>query len=165
MDHAVRTSLLFIAFVLAAWVLYWLRDILAPFALAIFFWLIIDGFTRWLASKTPLIPHLAALIVAFLIVGASLFGIGVVITDTALDIAREAPHYEKRLSEIVSPFVKRFSGDGSLSDFWTRSVCVTGCNTYWVGWPDRYRGSCRALSLSAFMWCSCLRHRLRFQKR
>lgn len=114
MDHAVRTSLLFIAFVLAAWVLYWLRDILAPFALAIFFWLIIDGFTRWLASKTPLIPHLAALIVAFLIVGASLFGIGVVITDTALDIAREAPHYEKRLSEIVSPFVKRFSGDGSL---------------------------------------------------
>ena len=42
MDRAARASLLFIAAVLGAWVLYWMRDILAPFALAIFFWLIID---------------------------------------------------------------------------------------------------------------------------
>ena len=57
MDRAARACILFLTFVVAAWVLYWLRDILAPFALAIFFWLIIDAFARWLDSKISFLPY------------------------------------------------------------------------------------------------------------
>ena len=83
MDRAIRASVLFMAFVLAAWVLYWLRDILAPFALAVFFWLIIDGFARWLDNKISFLPYLATLAIAILIVLACLVGIGYIIADTA----------------------------------------------------------------------------------
>ncbi len=112
MDRAVRASLLFMAFVLGAWVLYWLRNILAPFALAVFFWLIIDGFAKWLDLKLPFLPYIATLGIAFLIVIASLVGIGVIIADTAFDIAAHATEYEHRLGEIFNPVLERF-GNGS----------------------------------------------------
>jgi predicted PurR-regulated permease PerM len=112
LDKTIRASILFMAFVLAAWVLYWLRDILAPFALAVFFWLIIDGFARWMDDKMSFLPYLATLTIAILIVAAGLVGIGVIIADTAFDIAHEAPKYQHRLGEILNPVLERF-GDGS----------------------------------------------------
>ncbi|HHL42393.1 MAG TPA: AI-2E family transporter [Hellea balneolensis] len=112
MDKAARASLLFIAFVLGSWVLYWLRDILAPFALAVFFWLIIDAFARWLDEKLTFLPYIATLTIAIMIVAAALVGIGVIIADTAIDIAHEAPRYQHRLAEIINPVLERF-GDGS----------------------------------------------------
>ncbi len=112
MDRAVRGSVLFMAFVLAAWVLYWLRDILAPFALAIFFWLIIDAFASWLDEKLPFLPYIATLGIAFFIVVASLIGIGIIIADTAVSIAHDAPKYQQRISEIMNPLIERF-GNGS----------------------------------------------------
>lgn len=114
MDRTTRASILFIAFVLAAWVLYWLRDILAPFALAVFFWLIIDAFARWLDEKIPFMPYAAALAVAILIVAASIIGMGIIVADTAIDMAREAPRYQSRLGEVlgqfIAPLVDRFGG-------------------------------------------------------
>lgn len=112
MDRVVRASLLFMAFVLAAWVLYWMRDILAPLAMAVFFWLIIDGFARWLDNKLPFLPYIATLGLAFAIVIASLVGLGLIIADTAHDIAREAPNYQRRVGEILNPLLERF-GNGS----------------------------------------------------
>ena len=125
MDRAVRASLLFMAFVLGAWVLYWMRNILAPFALAVFFWLIIDAFARWMDAKMRFLPYMATLGIAFLIVIASLVGIGVIIADTAFDIANHAPEYQKRIAEIVNPILERF-GDGS-----------------WVGLDERFGLSSR----------------------
>ncbi len=112
MDQAVRTSILFMAFVVGGLVLYWLRDILAPFALAIFLWLIIDGFARWLDDKLVFLPYAATLTIAAILVVAGLSGIAGIITDTALDIAHSAPDYEKRLGEIVNPLIERFSDEG-----------------------------------------------------
>ena len=115
MDRAIRASVLFMAFVLAAWVLYWLRDILAPFALAVFFWLIIDGFARWLDNKIPFLPYLATLAIAILIVLACLVGIGFIIADTALDVAHDSGRYGTRLNEIFNPWLERF-GIGSWDE-------------------------------------------------
>lgn len=112
MDKAIRASILFMAFVLGAWVLYWMRNILAPFALAIFFWLIIDAFARWLDEKLTFLPYIATLGIAFLIVIASLVGIGVIIADTAFDVAKHAEEYQNRIGEITNPILERF-GDGS----------------------------------------------------
>ncbi len=112
MDKIVRGSLLFISFVLAGWVLYWGRDILAPLAMAVFFWLIIDGFARWLDKRLSFLPFFASLGLAFAVVIAGLVGLGLVIADTAHDIAREAPHYQNRIGEIVNPLLERF-GNGS----------------------------------------------------
>ncbi len=112
MDRTVRACILFLTFVVAAWVLYWLRDILAPFALAVFFWLIIDAFARWMDTKISFLPYLATLAIAVLIVAGAIVGIGVIIADTAYDVAHEAPQYQHRLGEIVNPLLERF-GDGS----------------------------------------------------
>ncbi len=112
MDRAARGSILFVAFVLAGWVLYWMRDILAPFALAIFFWLIIDAFARWLNRKVSFLPYFATLGISFLVVIAALAGIVMIIADTAHGIAQDAARYQQRLDEIVNPVMDRF-GDGS----------------------------------------------------
>ncbi len=112
MDRAIRGSVLFMAFVLAAWVLYWLRDILAPFALAIFFWLIIDAFAKWMDDRLSFLPYIATLGIAFLIVIASIVGTGIIIADTAVSIAHDAPHYQERISEILNPVIERF-GNGT----------------------------------------------------
>lgn len=119
MDTTVRACILFLTFVVAAWVLYWLRDILAPFALAVFFWLIIDGFARWMDKKMSFLPYLATLAIAVLVVVASLTGIGVIIADTAFDVAHDAPQYQRRLGEILNPVLERF-GDGSFTGLYER---------------------------------------------
>jgi predicted PurR-regulated permease PerM len=111
-DRTIRVSILFMAFVLTAWVLFWMRDILAPFALAIFFWLIIDAFARWLDRKLTFLPYVATLAIAVLVVAAGLLGMIVIIADTAVDVARESPQYQKRVGEIIGPFTERF-GDVS----------------------------------------------------
>lgn len=113
-DRTIRLSLLFMAFVLTAWVLYWMRDILAPFALAIFFWLIIDAFARWLDEKLTFLPYAATLGIAVLVVAAGLFGMIIIIADTAVDVARESPQYQRRIGEIFGPLTERF-GDVSWS--------------------------------------------------
>lgn len=107
-DHTVRACLLFMTFVLTAWVLYWMRGILTPFALAIFFWLIIDAFARWLDEKLVFLPYVATLVIAVLVVAAGLLGMIVIIADTAVDVAREAPQYQRRIGEIIGPITERF---------------------------------------------------------
>lgn len=102
MDNTIRASLLFLAFVTATACLYFTRDILAPFALAVFFWLIIDGFARWLDDRSKYIPYPLALTIAVLTVVAGIVGIIVIIADTAGDIVREAPRYTARLNELFA---------------------------------------------------------------
>lgn len=115
MDRTVRACILFMTFVMTAWVLYWLRDILAPFALAIFFWLIIDAFARWMDQKMSFLPYAATLSIAVLIVAGFLVGFGAIIADTAGDMAAQSSRYEARLGEIFSPLLEQF-GFGSWAD-------------------------------------------------
>ena len=100
MDKASRASLLFLSFVVATWSLYVMRDLITPFALAIFIWLIIDAFARWLDNLSPKFPYWAALIVAVMSVVAGIVGIIFIIADTAAGVIDQAPRYEKRLDEI-----------------------------------------------------------------
>ncbi len=114
MDSTVRASLLFLAFVALTWSLHQTADIVAPFALAIFIWLIIDAFARWLDGLSSKIPYWFALLIAVLCVVCALIGIVLIIADTASDIAREAPRYQARLSEIFA-WIGGVTGQSDLS--------------------------------------------------
>ena len=101
-DRTLNASLLFIAFVLGIAGLYVIRDLVTPFALAVFIWLIIDAFARWLEKLSSKIPYWLALTVAVLTVVAAFVGIGFIIADTASDVAKQAPLYQGRLNEIFA---------------------------------------------------------------
>ena len=101
-DTTIRATLLFLAGMALIALLYLTRDLLAPFALAIFIWLIIDAFARWMDNLSPKFPYWLALIIAVLTVVGLMAGFIFVIVDTVGDVVKEAPKYETRLTEIFS---------------------------------------------------------------
>lgn len=139
MDRTVRACILFLTFVVAAWVLFWLRDVLAPFALAVFFWLIIDAFARWMDQKMSFLPYLATLAIAILIVAIGIGGIIVIIADTAFDVAHQAPQYQERLGEILNPLFERFS-DGTWHGFNEKFALTTRMQTLLGGFATSIQG-------------------------
>jgi predicted PurR-regulated permease PerM len=60
-SHNARAATLIIATVLVGAVVWWLRDILAPFALALFLMVIIDGLARVIENRLKFVPHKLAL--------------------------------------------------------------------------------------------------------
>ena len=116
MDTTIRASLLFLVFVALTWGIYQTAHIIAPFALAVFIWLIIDAFAQWLDRLSPKFPYWLALTIAVLTVVAGLVGIVFIIADTAQEVSKEAPKYQARLSEIFSwvshnPLFERLLGE------------------------------------------------------
>ena len=101
-DATIRATLLFLSSMALIALLYVTRDLLTPFALAIFIWLIIDAFARWMDNLSPKFPYWLALTIAILTVVALMLGFIFVIVDTVGDVVQDAPRYEKRLSEIFS---------------------------------------------------------------
>jgi predicted PurR-regulated permease PerM len=99
-DTTIRSSLLLIASIALIWALYVTRDLVAPFALAVFFWLTIDAFARWIDRFSERIPYWFALTVAVLITMAAMGGLIVVVAETVGDVVDEAPRYSKRINEI-----------------------------------------------------------------
>ena len=114
MDRTIGASLLFIAFFLGVAALYITRDILTPFALAVFIWLIIDAFAQWMDRLSPKFPYWLALTIAVLTVVAAFVGIGFIVAGTAADVAKQAPAYENRVSEIFA-WVGNLTGQENLS--------------------------------------------------
>ena len=100
LDTTVRSSLLVIAAIAVFWTLYVTRDLVAPFALAVFFWLTIDAFARWIDGLSRRIPYWLALTVAVLVTVAALIGLIVIIADTVNDIVDESPRYAARINEL-----------------------------------------------------------------
>ena len=100
MDTTIRSCLLVLTFIAVTASLYFMRDLITPFALAIFIWLIIDTFARWMDGLSSKFPYWLALTVAILTVVASIVGIILIIADTAGSVANQAPRYGKRLDEI-----------------------------------------------------------------
>ena len=78
-DKTIGASLLFIAFVVGIAGLYVIRDIVTPFDLAVFTWLIIDAFARWMDRLSPKFPYWLALTIAVLTVVAAFVGIGFIV--------------------------------------------------------------------------------------
>ena len=76
MGHVERASLLFIAASIAVAGLYYLRDIITPFVLAIFVWLIMDGFARALRSRLSFLSYPVALMIVILFLLGVLFFAG-----------------------------------------------------------------------------------------
>jgi len=116
MDTTIRASLLFLAFVALTWGIHQTSNIIAPFALAVFIWLIIDAFASWLDNLSPKFPYWLALTIAVLTVVAGLVGIVLIIADTAQEVSKESPRYQARLAEIFSwvshnPLFERFLGE------------------------------------------------------
>lgn len=101
-DTTIRATLLFLAGMALIALLYLTRDLLAPFALAIFIWLIIDAFARWMDNLSPKLPYWLALTIAVLIVVGLMVGFIFVIVDTVGDVVKDAPRYEARLTEIFA---------------------------------------------------------------
>ena len=116
MDTTVRASLLFLSFVTATACLYVTRDLLTPLALAVFIWLIIDAFARWLDNLSRFIPYPLALTIAILTVVAAMVGIGVIIADTVTDVARDAPRYAARFKVIFAWIGEHFSWVSKYTD-------------------------------------------------
>ncbi len=101
-DTTIRATLLFLAGMALIALLYLTRELLAPFALAIFIWLIIDAFARWMDNLSPKFPYWLALTIAVLTVVGLMVGFIFVIVDTVGDVVKDAPRYETRLAEIFS---------------------------------------------------------------
>lgn len=101
-DTTIRATLLFLAGMALVALLYLTRELLAPFALAIFVWLIIDAFARWMDNLSPKFPYWLALTIAVLIVVGLMIGFIFVIVDTVGDVVKDADRYEARLTEIFS---------------------------------------------------------------
>lgn len=113
-DATIRATLLFLAGIALVGLLYVTRDLLTPFALAIFIWLIIDAFARWMDNLSPKFPYWLALTIAVLIVVGLMVGFIVVIIDTVGDVVQDAPRYEQRLTDIFASIADK-TGQENLS--------------------------------------------------
>lgn len=101
-DTTNRSALLVLATIAIFWTLYVTRDLVAPFALAIFFWLAIDALARAIDGISQRIPYWFALTVAGIITVAAFVGLIVVIADTVGSVVDQSPRYQARISEIFT---------------------------------------------------------------
>lgn len=103
MDATTRASALFIAVGVGVAGLYFFRAILAPFALAVFLWLIMDGFANALRRGTAnIMPRPLALMIAVVVVFTGAAAAIAVITDSAAEFARRSPEYVARVDEVIA---------------------------------------------------------------
>jgi predicted PurR-regulated permease PerM len=109
MDRASKTGILILASAVVVLGLYWFREVLAPFALAVFLWLVIDGFSDMIENSLRIIPRWFALTLALLVVTFCIAVIGYVIIDTANGMVTNATAYEARLNELAASVYGLFS--------------------------------------------------------
>ncbi|ANP45960.1 AI-2E family transporter [Candidatus Viadribacter manganicus] len=82
--------------------LYFLREPLTQFAMALILWLAIDGLTTTLDMRLPFTPRWLALPIALILV-LSLFAlIGFVVIDNLANILSDLNRYEFRLNQVIS---------------------------------------------------------------
>lgn len=113
-DTTIRSSLLILAAVALFWTLYVTRNLIAPFALAVFFWLTIDAFARWIDGLSKRIPYWFALTVAMIVTVAALGGLIVVVAETVGDVVDESPRYAARIDELFA-WLGGVTGQDNLS--------------------------------------------------
>ncbi|MGE5565461.1 MAG: AI-2E family transporter [Parcubacteria group bacterium] len=98
---ATRNAVVVMAAIAGGAAIYWLRDILTPLALAGFLAVMIDGFARVLAERTPFFPDRAALPLA-VVLSIALFGGSVwVIGSNAADFFSQLVAYQPKLNALI----------------------------------------------------------------
>lgn len=97
-----RNALVILAVIAAGAVLYWLRGILTPLALAVFLAIMIDGFARVLYRRLPGVSRRAsaplAIVLSLILFGGAAF----VVADNAASFATQLIAYTPRLNAILA---------------------------------------------------------------
>ena len=102
MDRAATTGIWIIATGVIIALLYWMRAILAPFALAVFLFLTIEGFASMIDnwSRTLKIGH--ARIIAILFVLGGFIGFIGLMANGIAEFGRDAGEYETKINGLIS---------------------------------------------------------------
>ncbi|MEZ5960917.1 MAG: AI-2E family transporter [Hyphomonadaceae bacterium] len=82
--------------------LYYLREPLTQFAMAMILWLAIHGLTETLDKRIPFMPRWLALPVALFLVLSLIALIGFVVIDNLANILSDVNRYEFRLNQVIS---------------------------------------------------------------
>ncbi len=77
-------------------------DIFAPFALAVFLWLVIEGFARLLTERVKKLPQWAAQAAAVLSVLGASVAVITIFVDGLNEFAKNAGAYEQRINEVIN---------------------------------------------------------------
>ncbi len=85
------------------------RDILAPFALAVFLWLVIEGFARLMKTRIPAMPEWLTQVLAVLVIIGASIGVAVIFVDGLNEFVRNSRDYEARIDAIIRDAYSRFN--------------------------------------------------------
>jgi len=102
MPRSVQSAILVIAVIAVLASLYFLRDTLTQFALALILWLGVDGMTRWLRAKMPFMPEWLALPIALIGILTLLGLIGWGVVQNVGEIAKRTDLYKQRIDTLVA---------------------------------------------------------------
>lgn len=102
MDRASKTGIWIIATGVILTCLYYGRNILAPFALAVFLFLVIEGFATVIDNASKVIKIGVARLFAVLIVLGGFLGFIVLLASGIAEFGREASDYEGRINSLIS---------------------------------------------------------------
>lgn len=102
LDISQRGALWIIAAGVIAAALYFLREPLTQFAMALFLWLAIDGLAGTLRKRVPLLPKWLSLPIALILVLGLMALIGVVVVENIAAIFTDLPRYEFRLNQVLA---------------------------------------------------------------
>jgi AI-2 transport protein TqsA len=102
MDRTTKTALWIIASGVIIACLYFARDILATFAMAVFLFLIIEGFAMVIASKIKAFSLSTARAIAILLVLGGFVGFIALMANGVAEFGREAPLYEAKIDSLIT---------------------------------------------------------------
>jgi len=112
LDISQRGALWVIATGVIAAGLYFQREPLTQFAMALFLWLAIDGLAETLDKRLPYTPRWLALPIALVIVLGIVALIGFVVVDNITAIIGDLNRYEFRLNQVLSQLHQGIGGPG-----------------------------------------------------
>lgn len=102
MEQSIRTPLWIIATACIVLGLWFFREPLTQFALALILWLAIDGLARALDQRIPMMPRWLALPLAIVCVLGLATVVVVVVTQNLSHFAEDAERYQTRLNEVAA---------------------------------------------------------------
>jgi predicted PurR-regulated permease PerM len=102
MDRSAKTALWIIAAGIIVAGLYWFREILTQFALAMVLWLAINALTRLLDERIPLMPRWLALPIALCLVIAMIAAVSWVIVANVNDLGAQAGAFRARINALAA---------------------------------------------------------------
>jgi predicted PurR-regulated permease PerM len=117
LDLSQRGALWIVATGVIAAGLYFLREPLTQFALALILWLAIDGLAETLNKRIPLMPRLAALPIAVVFVLGLVALIGVVVVTNIQAMSADFGAYEDRLNAVLAQAYLALGIAGAIPSF------------------------------------------------